>query len=66
MLEPQPVVDRPDISVAQGYLEESNVNPISEMTQLIMVSRAFENISAMIRDSEGAIDEAIRTLGGTS
>jgi flagellar basal-body rod protein FlgF len=64
--EPQPVVDRPDISVAQGYLEESNVNPISEMTQLIMVSRAFENISAMIRDSEGAIDEAIRTLGGTS
>ena len=35
------------------------------MSQLIMVSRAFENITALMRDSEGSLDEAIKTLGGS-
>ncbi|WP_075292481.1 flagellar basal-body rod protein FlgF [Pararhizobium arenae] len=62
--QPEPVVDRMDVGVMQGYVEESNVNPVQEMSQLIMVSRAFENISALMRDSEGSLDEAIKTLGG--
>ena len=49
---PEPVVDRFGVGVAQGYVEESNVNPVQEMSQLIMVSRAFENISALMRDSD--------------
>jgi len=40
---PDPVVDRIDVGVAQGFLEESNVNPVLEMTRLIMVQRSFEN-----------------------
>jgi flagellar basal-body rod protein FlgF len=61
--EPEPVVDRVDAGVAQGFLEESNVNPMLEITRLIMVQRAFENGAAMIRDTESSYDEAIKTLG---
>lgn len=63
---PVPIVDRADIGVAQGFVEDSNVNPMQEMTRLIMVQRAFENAAALIRDSETAFDEAIKTLGGSS
>ena len=52
------------VGVAQGFLEESNVNPILEMTRLIMVQRAFENTAALIRDSESSMGDAIKTLGG--
>jgi len=62
--EPDPVVDRIDAGVAQGFLEESNVNPMMEITRLIMVQRAFENGAALLRDSESSYDEAIKTLGG--
>nr|WP_316652328.1 flagellar basal-body rod protein FlgF [uncultured Gellertiella sp.] len=59
----QPVVDRHDIGVMQGYTEQSNVNGIGEMTQLIQVNRAFEDITALMRDSESSLQEAIKTLG---
>ena len=61
--EPEPVVDRLDAGVVQGFLEESNVNPMLEITKLIMVQRAFENGAAMIRATEATYDEAIKTLG---
>jgi flagellar basal-body rod protein FlgF len=64
--EPQPVVDRFDTAVAQGYIEQSNVNGIGEMTQLIQVNRAFEGMSSLMRDSESALDDAIRVLGGSN
>ena len=62
--DPQPVVDNPEISILQGYVENSNVNGISEMTQLIQVNRAFEAISALISTSESTTSEAIKVLGG--
>ncbi len=61
--EPEPVVDRLDAGVAQGFLEESNVNPMLETARLIMVQRAFENGAALLRDTESSYDEAIKTLG---
>ena len=61
--EPQPIVDNFNVAVVQGYVEGSNVNGISEMTQLIQVNRAFEGISSLMRDTEGAFGEAIKTLG---
>jgi flagellar basal-body rod protein FlgF len=61
---PSPVVDRMDVGVMQGYVEESNVNAVQEMSQLITVSRAFENIASLLRGSEASLDEAIKTLGG--
>ncbi|SIQ02790.1 flagellar basal-body rod protein FlgF [Rhizobium sp. RU35A] len=63
--QPQPVVDAFNVGVSQGYLEQSNVNGIGQMTQLIQVNRAFEGISAMMRDTEQSFGEAIKTLGGS-
>ena len=60
---PEAVVDRNDVGVAQGFLEESNVNPILEMSRLIMVQRSFENVAASIRATEQTLGDAITTLG---
>lgn len=60
---PEPIVDRIDAGIAQGFVEQSNVDPVLEITRLIQVQRAFENVSALIRDSEQALDQAISTLG---
>jgi len=66
LYEGEPLVDRGDIGVAQGFVEDSNVNPVLEMTRLIQVQRAFDQVSALMRDSESALDSAITTLGGGS
>lgn len=60
---PQPVVDRMEAGIVQGFVEESNVNPIKEMTKLIMVQRAFENTAALMRQNEASFSDAIKTLG---
>lgn len=61
---PEALVDRQDIGVAQGFVEESNVNAVQEMMRLIQVQRAFDNITALMRDGENALGQAISTLGG--
>ena len=61
--QPDPVVDRIDVGVAQGFVEDSNVNPILEMTRLIGVQRAFEQTAALMRSSGETFSEAVRTLG---
>ncbi|WP_157016403.1 flagellar basal-body rod protein FlgF [Mesorhizobium xinjiangense] len=60
---PEALVDRTDIGVVQGFVEESNVNPVEEMTRLIMVQRAFERASALMRDSGEALDKTVKTIG---
>ncbi|KAA0699501.1 flagellar basal-body rod protein FlgF [Neorhizobium sp. P12A] len=62
---PQAVVDNSNFGVAQGYLENSNVNGMRAMTELIEVSRAFDSISSLTSTSEGSISDAIKTLGGS-
>jgi len=49
--------------VVQGFVEESNVNPIMEISRLIEVSRAFEAVSAAVDKSDTISQEAIKTLG---
>ncbi len=61
----EPIVDNPDTGVVQGYLEQSGVNAMSEMSRLIMVTRAFENAANLVKDSESSVKDAIRTLGGS-
>jgi flagellar basal-body rod protein FlgF len=47
----------------QGMLESSNVNPILEITRMIEVSRAYEQMAKMM-DSEGDLStQAIQQLG---
>ncbi len=60
---PEAIVDRGDVGLVQGFVEESNVNPVLEMTNLIMVQRAFENAAAIVRDSDKSLGEAVKAIG---
>ncbi len=59
------VLDFTTSGVAQGFVEDSNVNPIMEMTKLISVSRAFDSIAAATEKSETSMTDAIKTLGSS-
>jgi flagellar basal-body rod protein FlgF len=63
---PQPAIDRSDVGVLQGYIEQSNVNAIQEMTKLIALQRNFDSTASLVRQSESSMDDAIKTLGATS
>lgn len=63
---PQPVVDRSDVGVLQGFVEQSNVNAIQEMTKLIALQRNFDSTASLVRQSESSMEDAIKTLGATS
>ncbi len=43
-----PIVDSAADGVIQGFVEQSNVNPMTEMTRLIYVQRAFDGVSTTI------------------
>jgi flagellar basal-body rod protein FlgF len=58
-----PVLDFSKAGIQQGFIERANVNPVHEITRLIMVQRAFEAVTASIKDAEGSLTNAIRTLG---
>ena len=51
-----PIVDNPDNegfgSIQSGYLETSNVNPVSEITELVSAQRAYEMNSKIISTSD--------------
>lgn len=50
--------------VAQGHLENANVNPVSELTRLIMAHRSFESAIAAYDMMDSSQRSAVRTLGG--
>ncbi len=58
-----PVLDFAVNGLVQGFVEESNVDAVSEMARLIMVTRTFESLAAATSDSEQAMKNAIQTLG---
>jgi len=61
-----PALDFNRYGVLQGHIEGSNVNPMWEMTQLIMASRSYDAVSNSINQSEDSLREAIKSLGPTS
>ena len=61
-----PVLDFSKAGLQQGFIERANVNPVHEITRLIMVQRAFEAVTASIKDAENSLGDAIRTLGANS
>lgn len=60
------VLDFSRTSVAQGFSEGSNVNPVLEMTKLIQVQRAFDGLAGTSQSNESSLQDAIKTLGSTS
>lgn len=61
---PEPVVDRADAQVLQGYVEQSNVNALQELTRLIAIQRTFENVAALLAKGEEGLSDAVKTMTG--
>ena len=59
----EPVVDFTTEGLMQGFVEESNVNPVLEMTRLLLVQRNFEAVSNSLNTVETSLMDAIKTLG---
>ncbi len=60
----EPVTDFRRNGILQGTLEGANVNAISEMSEMITISRTFESIANAMRANEELMSGAIKTLGG--
>ena len=60
--EPDPIVDNSDVGIVQGRVELSNVDPLNEMTQLIMVQRSFEEAASLMETSEDSMKQLIRAF----
>jgi flagellar basal-body rod protein FlgF len=58
-----PIVDSAANGVVQGFSEQSNVNPMTELTRLIYVQRAFDGVSTTLQATESSLKSAIQTLG---
>ena len=55
--------DAPDARVRQGNLEDSNVNPLIEITNLIEISRAYERVTKMIENANDLSRRSVERLG---
>ena len=49
--------------IEQGYLEQSNVNVVSEMVDMITITRAYEANQKVIRSVDTMLDKASNQIG---
>ena len=54
-------VEQPNLM--QGYLEQSNVQPLREMVDLVIISRAYEANQKMITTVDQEMGKALEALG---
>ena len=50
-------------TVRAGYLEMANVQVVSEMVNLISITRAYESNQKIIQTYDGSLDIAVNQLG---
>ncbi len=52
-----------DARVRQGYIEASNVNVVTEMVNMITITRAYESNQKVIQTVDTMIDRAVNNVG---
>lgn len=52
-----------DATVTQGYLEMSNVNVVTEMVDLIAISRSYETNQKMMQTVDSTLQKAVNDIG---
>ncbi len=52
-----------DAAVVQGYTEQSNVNVVSEMVDMITITRAHEANQKMLKAMDSMMDKAVNQVG---
>ena len=60
---PEEEKDASDIRVQQGFLENSNVSSVEEMTEMIGTLRIFETYQKMIQTIDTMNDQSVNTIG---
>lgn len=53
-------------NIVQGFVEQSNVNAVREMTHLIEVQRAYERGQKLVQQEDERIKQVIQALGKSS
>ena len=61
-----PVLDFTSNGVMQGFVENSNVNPVLELAKLITIQHALDNVTQMNQSVDTSLGDAIKSLGATS
>lgn len=56
----------PDSRLQQGFVEQSNVKPVVEMTKVIEISRTYQRVARLIDAEHERMRAAIRQLGRVS
>jgi flagellar basal-body rod protein FlgF len=56
-------IDATGAKIRQGALEASNVNPLTEITSMIEISRAYEQATKMIENVNDLSKRAVERLG---
>lgn len=54
-----------DIEIKQGYLEDSNVNPVDEMVKMINIHRSYEANQKMIQTYDTTLGKAVNEIANT-
>lgn len=49
--------------VRQGFIEQSNVNIVSEMVDMIQITRAYETNQKVIKTIDGTLDKSVNSVG---
>ena len=49
--------------ILQGYTEQSNVNIVREMVNMIEITRAYETNQRLIKSIDSTLDLAANTIG---
>lgn len=57
------VMKEADGKVRQGFLEASNVNVISEMVEMINITRAYETNQKIIQTTDSTLDKVVNQVG---
>lgn len=60
-----PALDFAAVGIHQGFIEQSNVNPVLEMTQLIEIHRKFEALTNSLETADETLKRTISELGPT-
>lgn len=53
----------PTAEIIQGYTEQSNVNVVSEMVDMITITRAYEANQKVIRSYDSMLDRSVNQIG---
>ncbi len=59
-------VPREEVKIEQGHLEESNVDPVSALVEMIEIQRAYGAVQRSIQETDGALQTITTEIGRVS